>query len=143
MVITNNKTVLILGSSSDIGVQTARIFLEKKWKVIGHYNKSKKKIADLPPGFENGNNSRFSRKIGLECMSCHNAYPEHIEGSLNKYKSILTGIDCERCHGPGEVHIKKIKTKYPMIAGVFDWEYLNAPPDNDDPSQWARLIKNC
>jgi len=42
MVITNNKTVLILGCSSDIGVQTARIFLEKKWKVIGHYNKSKK-----------------------------------------------------------------------------------------------------
>ena len=43
MVIMNNKTVLILGCSSDIGVQTARIFLEKKWKVIGHYNKSKKK----------------------------------------------------------------------------------------------------
>ena len=43
MVITNNKTVLILGCSSDIGVQTARMFLEKKWKVIGHYNKSKKK----------------------------------------------------------------------------------------------------
>ena len=47
MVITNNKTVLILGCSSDIGVQTARIFLEKKWKVIGHYNKSKKKMVYL------------------------------------------------------------------------------------------------
>ena len=31
---------------------------------------------DLPPGYENGNNSRFSRSIGLECMSCHNAYPK-------------------------------------------------------------------
>ena len=42
-----NKTVLILGSSSDIGVQTARMFLEKKWKLIGHYNKSKKKMVYL------------------------------------------------------------------------------------------------
>ena len=64
-------------------------------------------IADLPPGFENGNNTRFSREIGLECMSCHNAYPEHTEGSLNKYESIPSGIDCERCHGPGEVHVKQ------------------------------------
>ena len=45
--IANNRTVLILGCSSDIGVQTARIFLEKNWKVIGHYNKSKKKVANL------------------------------------------------------------------------------------------------
>ena len=65
------------------------------------------KIADLPPGFENGNNTRFSREIGLECMSCHNAYPDHVDGSLNQYEAIPSGIDCERCHGPGEVHVKQ------------------------------------
>ena len=65
------------------------------------------KIGDLPPGFENGNNTRFSREIGLECMSCHNAYPKHVEGSLNQYEAISSGIDCERCHGPGEVHVKE------------------------------------
>ena len=37
--------------------------------------------------------------------------------------------------------IKKIKDKYPNFAGVFDWEYLDAPPDKKDPSQWAKLIK--
>ena len=37
--------------------------------------------------------------------------------------------------------IKKIKDKYPNFAGVFDWEYLNAPPNTKDPSQWAKLIK--
>ena len=64
-------------------------------------------IADLPPGFEKGRNSRFSREIGLECMSCHNAYPQHESGSTNKYNTIPEGIDCERCHGPGEVHIQQ------------------------------------
>ena len=60
---------------------------------------------DLPPGFENGANTRFSRKIGLECMSCHNAYPEFVAGSENKYSSIPNGINCERCHGPGSIHV--------------------------------------
>ena len=39
--------------------------------------------------------------------------------------------------------VKKIKDKYPTFAGVFDWEYLNAPPNKEDPSQWAKLMKNC
>lgn len=39
--------------------------------------------------------------------------------------------------------IKKIKDKYPDFSGVYDWEYLNAPPDKEDPSEWARLMKNC
>ena len=61
---------------------------------------------DLPPGFEDGYNSRFSRKIGLECMSCHNATPDFVLGSENKYHNVPQGIDCERCHGPGELHVQ-------------------------------------
>ena len=63
--------------------------------------------GDLPPGYEDGQNSRFSREIGLECMSCHNAYSNHESESLNKFSSVPNGIDCERCHGPGEVHVKE------------------------------------
>ncbi len=64
---------------------------------------------DLPPGYENGSNVRFSRIIGLECMSCHNAMPvSFVKGSENKFGNISLGIDCERCHGPGEAHVKKV-----------------------------------
>ncbi len=66
---------------------------------------TQKKTWDFPPGFENGFNSRFSRTIELECMSCHNAYPSFVSGSKNKFASVLQGIDCERCHGPGELHV--------------------------------------
>ena len=62
---------------------------------------------DLPPGFEKGHNSRFSRSIELECMSCHNAYPNIMPGSKNKFVSIPQGIDCERCHGPGSIHVRE------------------------------------
>jgi tetratricopeptide (TPR) repeat protein len=60
---------------------------------------------DLPPGFEGGFNSRFERKIGLECMSCHNALPGFVKGSENKFSEIPNGISCERCHGPGSLHV--------------------------------------
>ncbi|HEX8515780.1 MAG TPA: tetratricopeptide repeat protein [Bacteroidia bacterium] len=60
---------------------------------------------DLPPGFEGGFNTRFSRKIGLECMSCHNSLPGFEKGSENKFTSVPEGVSCERCHGPGSIHV--------------------------------------
>lgn len=60
---------------------------------------------DLAPGFEGGGNSRFQRLIQLECMSCHNGYPDFVNNSENKYNVVKTGIDCERCHGPGSLHV--------------------------------------
>lgn len=67
------------------------------------------KVIDLPPGFESGFNSRFYRKIGLECMSCHNSYPEFVKGSENKFTNVPNGINCERCHGQGGKHVEEMK----------------------------------
>ena len=81
---------------------------------------------DLPPGFEDGGNNRFSRKIELECMSCHNAYPDFVEGSENKFATVLQGIDCERCHGPGQIHaIEKAQGKLVDTAKNIDYTIVN------------------
>lgn len=69
---------------------------------------------DLAPGFEKGANSRFQRMIQLECMSCHNGYPDFVANSENKYNLVKTGIDCERCHGPGSLHVQARQTSTPM-----------------------------
>ena len=37
--------------------------------------------------------------------------------------------------------IKKIKKTYPTMSGVYDWEYINAPPNKEDPSEWCRQMK--
>ena len=39
--------------------------------------------------------------------------------------------------------VHDVKSKYPMVCGFFDWEYLNAPPNKDDPSKWAKIIKEA
>lgn len=62
---------------------------------------------DLAPGFEKGASSRFNRLIEIECMSCHNGYPDFVANSQNKFVSLKTGIDCERCHGPGGLHVRE------------------------------------
>lgn len=81
---------------------------------------------DLPPGFENGVNTRFSRKIGLECMTCHNAYPDLVAGSENKYTRLPEGIDCERCHGPGSIHVAQRSTGSRVDTARFiDYSIVN------------------
>jgi tetratricopeptide (TPR) repeat protein len=68
---------------------------------------TQKETWDLPPGFENGFNTRFNRVIGLECMTCHNSYPNFEEGAENKFTALPNGINCERCHGPGSMHVRE------------------------------------
>ncbi len=81
---------------------------------------------DLPPGFENKHNSRFSRTIELECMSCHNAYPNIMPGSKNKFVSIPQGIDCERCHGPGSIHVREKQLGHLVdTATMIDYTIVN------------------
>ena len=70
---------------------------------------TQKKIWDMAPGFR-GTRSRFGRAIGMECLSCHNALPQAVPGSENKYEKIPLGIDCERCHGPGSLHVERIRS---------------------------------
>ncbi|MFA9213986.1 MAG: tetratricopeptide repeat protein [Candidatus Methylacidiphilales bacterium] len=98
---------------------------EKKW--------------DLPPGFENGNNSRFSRTIEFECMSCHNGFPSVTDFTANKFTSIPNGIDCERCHGPGEVHLKE-KLAGNLVDTAHEIDYTIVNPKK---LPWERQIDVC
>lgn len=80
----------------------------------------------LPPGFEDGHNTRFSRIIGLECMSCHNSYPDFVLGSENKFNKVESGIGCERCHGPGEYHVQQKMTGLLVdTATAIDYSIVN------------------
>lgn len=81
---------------------------------------------DLPPGFEDGMNTRWSRIISIECMNCHNMYPEFDSTSENKFISVKSGIECERCHGPGEAHVnEKMKGLLVDVSKDIDYSIVN------------------
>ena len=48
-----NKTILILGASSDIGLATCEVFLKKNWNIIGHYYLNKKSLKLLEKKYPN------------------------------------------------------------------------------------------
>ena len=96
---------------------------------------------DLAPGFEDFN-SRFSRVLTTECITCHNHLPKHIEGSLNKYEEMPKGIECERCHGPGEIHLKeKLAGKIVDTSKYVDYTIVN--PANLDRDLQMDICQRC
>lgn len=97
---------------------------------------------DLAPGFEHGHNTRFDRKIELECISCHNAYPQFLESSLNKYAVVPLGIDCERCHGPGSLHIEE-KTNGKIIDTSQTLDYTIVNPRRLSIEAQNNLCQRC
>jgi len=103
---------------------------------------TQKKKWDLPPGFENGHNSRFDRKIGLECMACHNAYPQFQIGSENKYVSVPQGIDCERCHGPGSYHVN-IRSQSAPVDTAKEIDYTIVNPAKLEVERQFDICQRC
>ena len=97
---------------------------------------------DLPPGFEDGFNTRFNRKIGLECMSCHNSLPDFVMGSENKFEKVHMGISCERCHGPGELHVsEKMKGNFVDTSLYIDYTIVN--PGNISAELQFEVCSRC
>ena len=90
---------------------------------ITFYTQQKK--WDMAPGFEK-ENMRFDRALTPECITCHNHFPEHVNGSLNKYLSMPEGIECERCHGPGSLHVRQ-KTEGTIVdtSKYIDYSIVN------------------
>lgn len=87
---------------------------------------TQKQQWDLAPGMESGFNSRFSRIITAECMTCHNGLPEMVAGSVNKYTKVPSGIDCERCHGPGSLHVARVSNNILIdTANATDYSIVN------------------
>lgn len=85
-----------------------------------------KQLWDLSPGYDAGNNSRFNREIGEDCLACHTGAFDYVKGSKHRYREITLGIDCERCHGPGEAHVKAMKAGREIDVGeLTDYTIVN------------------
>lgn len=81
---------------------------------------------DLSPGYENGNNTRFDREIGEECMACHTGHIEFEPKSTNRFRQVSLGIDCEKCHGPGSIHIaRKEAGELVDVGREIDYSIVN------------------
>jgi len=103
---------------------------------------TQKRQWDFAPGFEEGYNSRFTRPVALECMTCHNGLPTLAAGSVNKYVELKTGIDCERCHGPGAGHVR-LKQAGVLVDTATQIDYSIVNPRDLPRDLQMSLCQRC
>lgn len=95
----------------------------------------------MAPGYQ-GENLRFDRTLPPECITCHNHFPDFVEGSDNKYNSMPRGIECERCHGPGEIHVQeRLKGRLVDTSKYIDYTIVN--PSDLPRSLQMDLCQRC
>lgn len=93
----------------------------------------------MSPGYDKQYHVGLRREVRRECMFCHNAFPDVVEGSdtnrnLHLFPPDLPqGTGCQRCHGPGYQHVKT------ALGGVAPIEKIRGsvvnpgklPPDRE------------
>lgn len=95
----------------------------------------------LAPGFSSGN-SRFSRPITQQCMTCHNGYAEFFSGSENRFRTVPSGIGCEKCHGPGSIHVEE-KQSGIIVDVTKEIDYSIVNPGKLSPERQLDVCMRC
>lgn len=75
------RTALILGASSDIGLATAKAFLAAGWRVIGHYRTQRPELDSLV-------------SAGLDPWQADFSTPDGIEAALDEAWPRIAQADC-------------------------------------------------
>lgn len=105
----------------------------------------KKGYWAMGPGYDRPDQPDSRRKVGYECMFCHNAYPEIPAGHSDYraeplYSALPEGIDCQRCHGPGDRHVARAKT---AGASVEEIRKSIVNPARLDPVRQMEVCMQC
>jgi predicted CXXCH cytochrome family protein len=112
--------------------------LPVSWYAHGGWNMS--------PGFDRKGHDGFSRRVGRECIFCHNAYPDVPMGDDRMGRpeafpeTLPAGIGCQRCHGPGRRHVDLAysadATDEAIAASILN-------PADLDPAQADEICLQC
>ena len=85
------KTALILGGSSDIGLQVVSKFLDNGWKVISHYNKNNKFLKKIK---KDHNKNLILFKSDFEKYNSLNSFLKKIKSfDISSYVNLVGYID--------------------------------------------------
>lgn len=93
-------------------------------------------------------NSEEGKMIDYFNCQCYESftletYKKIIENGYPEEKIVMGMISGQFKDDSFVKEVHKIKEEYVHARGFYDWEYLDAPPNKDDPSEWAKLIKTA
>jgi predicted CXXCH cytochrome family protein len=99
----------------------------------------------MGPGYDRPDQADARRKVGYECMFCHNAFPQIPAGHSDYraepvYSTLPEGIDCQRCHGPGDRHVAAAQTPGATMDAIRK-SIVN--PAQLDPARQMEVCMQC
>ena len=98
------KNVLILGGSSDIGLEVTKFFLKLQWNVTAHYSKNKKTLETLKKYSQNLNMIKFDF-VNYNNFSIEKLIAKKFNG---KYHSIINLVGYTDLKGFENTNLKSI-----------------------------------
>lgn len=112
-------------------------------------------MDDSPSGFSSLNykelyeseEGQFIDWFNVQAYGCFNfeTYDKIMKNNYSPKNIIFGMISGDFLNDNFHIALKEInmiKKTYPNFQGCDIWELVNAPPDIDDPSKWALLLKN-
>lgn len=128
------RRVLILGGSSDIGVELIKLFIKKKWLVTAHYNKNNKVLNKI--------SSRYFKSINLDFFDINDKTINLINKKFDThYDSIinLIGYTDNKSYNDFNIDdcLKSIKVN--AIVPMF---FIKKFSKKMNQRKWGRIV-NC
>ncbi|HWE48337.1 MAG TPA: tetratricopeptide repeat protein [Bryobacteraceae bacterium] len=100
----------------------------------------------MNPGYDSPDHQGMRRKIGNDCVFCHDAYPAVSETAGGHGADALfpaampEGIDCQRCHGAGDRHVELARR--PEVSRA-DVRASIVNPARLQPARQAEVCLQC
>ncbi len=100
----------------------------------------------MNPGYDSPDHQGMRRRIGYDCVFCHNAYPAVPEAAAGHGTDAIfppampEGIDCERCHGPGQKHVDLARRGG---ANTAELRVSIVNPSRLEPARQAEVCEQC
>ena len=85
---------------------------------------------------------RHIKWFNTQCYGCFNSstYDKIIKNGYPPEKIVIGMISGDFSNNFNEAlnEVKNIKNTYPTFSGVYNWEYIDSPPNTSDPSEWCK-----
>jgi hypothetical protein len=94
----------------------------------------------------NSEEGKFLEWFNVQCYGCYNfdTYDKIIKNNYPSDKVVFGMISCDFVDNfeIALTEVKKVLSKYKDMSGVFNWEYIDSPPNSANSSEWVKKMRD-
>ena len=127
------KKILILGASSDIGIEASSLFLKNNWQIFAHFNSNKKKLQQLKKSFKNIELIKFDFKNKKNSNSIIKKTFSHGYHSIINLVGFIDNKSYEKTNLQDSINSISINALIPNLIVKNNISYMKK-------EKWGRIV---